>query len=193
MILTTIPIIIVVLLFAVGGAWYYFPKIWKETFRRITTGYSSDITDNLGNISIIFGTTTKISETYLGINLYYPNKIEANKSGDSCSINSVIPIYREIIKTNTPITDAINLLITGQLSDAEKKAGFSTEFPNDNFKLIGANEKGGVLSLEFTEVPGFTDEGSCRMKIITNQIIKTAEQFIGINEVRFLPKTVFQP
>jgi hypothetical protein len=50
-----------------------------------------------------------------------------------------------------------------------------------------------VLTLKFTEVPGFTDGGSARMLILSSTIEKTALQFPGVKEVVFLPETLFQP
>jgi spore germination protein GerM len=93
----------------------------------------------------------------------------------------------------TPIKDAISLLIKGELTEEERAQGFTTEFPNEDFKLLDVNLKDGVLYLEFTEVPGFTTGGSCRISLLTNQIIKTAKQFLGVNEVVLLPESIFQP
>jgi hypothetical protein len=125
------------------------------------------------------------------IQLFYYNKLEDKDI--ECGIKYVLPIEREIDLTQTPLQDAINLLIKGEITQEEKEKGFITEFPNEDFKLISANLKEGVLYLEFTEVPGFTSGGSCRVSILANQIIKTAKQFLGVNEVILLPESIFQP
>jgi len=111
----------------------------------------------------------------------------------ACGPDAILPVMREIEATQTPIQDTINLLIKGELTEEERALGFTTEFPNPDFKLLGANLKDGVLYLEFTEVPGFTTGGSCRISLLTNQIIKTAKQFPGVNEVVLLPESLFQP
>lgn len=111
----------------------------------------------------------------------------------ACGPDAILPVMREIEATQTPIQDTINLLIKGELTEEERALGFTTEFLNPDFKLLGANLKDGVLYLEFTEVPGFTTGGSCRISLLTNQIIKTAKQFPGVNEVVLLPESLFQP
>lgn len=113
--------------------------------------------------------------------------------GVACSRDAVLPVDRQITFTNTPIQDAIRELIKGEITAAETAQGFKSEFPEEGFELIGANLKNGVLTLEFTEVPGFTTGGSCRVTILANQIIKTAQQFPEVKEVRFKPESLFQP
>lgn len=125
------------------------------------------------------------------VQLYYYNQLEDKEI--SCGIDYVLPVKREINLSQTPIQDTINLLIKGEITEQEKEEGFTTEFPNENFELIGANLENGILSLEFTEVPGFTMGGSCRVSILANQIIKTAKQFSGVNDVILLPDSIFQP
>ncbi|MDD3170611.1 MAG: GerMN domain-containing protein [Candidatus Pacebacteria bacterium] len=118
---------------------------------------------------------------------------QSEDEGLACGPDAVLPVGRKIETTLTPIKDTINLLIKGELTEEEKIQGFTTEFPNPDFKLLDVNLKDGVLYLEFTEVPGFTTGGSCRISLLTNQIIKTAKQFPGVNEVILLPESIFQP
>lgn len=125
------------------------------------------------------------------VQLYYYNQLEDKDI--ECGNKYVLPVEREIDLSKTPIQDTINLLIKGEITEQEKEAGFTTEFPNENFELLSANLKDGTLYLEFTEVPGFTSGGSCRVSILSNQIIKTAKQFSGVNEVVLLPESIFQP
>jgi hypothetical protein len=130
------------------------------------------------------------------IELFYYNQIQDEGLGggeQTCNPDAILPVEREVEVTGTPIQDAINLLMQGLLTAKEKSDGFTTEFPNKNFKLLGANLADGILTLEFTEVPGFTSGGSCRVGLLANQIIKTAKQFEGVREVRFKPEELFQP
>lgn len=127
----------------------------------------------------------------LSIKLFYYNPQFDQTEG--CDTNAVLPVQRQIPISQTPIQDAIKLLIQGQLQESEQQAGFTTEFPNPNFELVGADLKDGLLTLEFTEVPGFTSGGSCRIRLITDQITKTALQFPNVREVKFLPEEIFQP
>jgi hypothetical protein len=124
------------------------------------------------------------------VSLYYPN----SKSGkDVCSADSVMPITVTLPKTQSPLVDSINLLLTRSLTSAEKDQGFASEFPNRDFHLLKASVVNGVATLEFTEVPGFTSGGSCRVGILAAQIEKTAKQFPTVKSVVFKPATLFQP
>lgn len=132
------------------------------------------------------------------VSLYYYNEtrdkeLAQNGEGVACSREAVLPVSREILHTNTPIQDTINELIKGEITSSETAQGFKTEFPHSDFRLLGANLKDGLLILEFTEVPGFTGGGSCRVTILANQIIKTAQQFPEVSEVVLKPESLFQP
>lgn len=124
------------------------------------------------------------------IQLYYYNSNYDPKF--DCLISAVVPVEREIPKTESSIQDAINLLIKGEITAEEKLAGFMSEFPYSNFKLLDTNLENGVLTLSFTEIPGFTTGGSCRIGILSAQIIKTAEQFNEVEKVIFSPVELFQ-
>ncbi len=139
-------------------------------------------------LPIKFSETSKDTTT---IKLYYQNTKTTN--ADACSANSVTSVNRTVLKTATPIQDAIKLLIAGNITATEKAQGFTTQFPNQDFRLLGATVKNGTLTLEFTEVPSFTTGGACKMTILSEQIIKTAQQFPGINTVVFKPADLFQP
>lgn len=125
------------------------------------------------------------------IKLYYYNKNHDPKF--DCLPEAVLPVEREIPKTDTLIQDTINLLIKGEITEQEKSAGFSSEFPNPEFKLLGVALEDKVLTLNFTEAPSFTTGGACRTGLLAAQIIKTAEQFEGVEKVEFGSNELFQP
>jgi spore germination protein GerM len=131
----------------------------------------------------------------LKVQLYYYNRTkDTDATGNlRCSPDAVLPVEREIPRTRTPIADTIRLLIAGRLTDAERAAGFSTEFPHPQFTLLRANLKDGVLTLTFPEIPSFTMGGAARVTLLAAQIEKTARQFPGVEEVRFDPESLFQP
>jgi EmrB/QacA subfamily drug resistance transporter len=127
--------------------------------------------------------------------LYYYNEEEDKElSGGEigCSPEAVLPVSRTIESDNA-IEDTIKLLISGDLTEEEKQEGFSTEFPHQGFSLVSSNLADGILTLTFTEVPGFTTGGSCRVSILSTEIIKTAEQFPQVDEVILQPDFLFQP
>ncbi len=130
------------------------------------------------------------------IKLYYFNQIEDQKLDIAQQINtkSILPIDRTISETPSLIQDTINLLLKWELTDDEIKNWFMTEFPNKYFRLIDLNlDKKWNLTLEFSEVPWFTDWWSARMLILSNSIIKTASQFAEVKNINIIPETLFQP
>jgi hypothetical protein len=129
------------------------------------------------------------------IKLYYYNEKEDKKINPhiSCSEEFILPVERKVFLSKTPIKDTINLLLKGFISENEKQLGFSSEFPLEGFELIGANFKNGTLILEFSDPSNKTSGGSCRVNLLRQQIEKTVEQFEGVEEVKFLPETLFQP
>jgi len=115
---------------------------------------------------------------------------------NACSRNGLVAVEREIPVTQTPIQDAINLLLKGKenLIQKEKEQGITTEYPLDGFYLSGANFKeDGTLILEFNDSLNKTSGGACRAGILWFQIEATAKQFEGVKKVEFLPEELFQP
>jgi len=134
-------------------------------------------------------------EVVKSVQLYYYNQKIDQEMFDyiSCGSEAILPVEREIALTQTPIQDTINLLLEGNITSQEKTAGFTPMFPLEGVKLIGANLKDGTLTLEFDDPMNLTGGGSCRVGIMWNQIRKTAQQFSGVENVRFLPEELFQP
>jgi spore germination protein GerM len=129
------------------------------------------------------------------INLFYYNQTKDKEINSNilCSSDAVLPVAREIPFTNTPVQDAINLLLKGELSYEEKFVGFKTEFPLKEFSLKGVRSENENLFLRFEDALGVSGGGSCRTMLLWNQISKTALQFPEIKSVSFEPETLFQP
>jgi len=127
------------------------------------------------------------------VKLYYYNRIKDKEIADyiPCSSDAVLAVGREIPVTNTPIQDTMKLLFTGIVSDDEKLKGF--EPTSNRFSLVGANLKDGVLKLELSVLPGKSLGGSCLVNLIHKEIIKTASQFSGVNQVIVEPEWILQP
>ncbi len=129
------------------------------------------------------------------VKLYYYN-INNDKDTNGnviCSNKGLVAVNRQIPVTNTPIQDTIRLLIKGELTASERSQGLSTEFPLPGFTLKSASLANGVLTLEFNDPQNKTTGGSCRVKVLQSQIEATAKQFPGVNTVRIIPQTLFQP
>ena len=129
------------------------------------------------------------------VNVYFYNsETDQDSSGNVlCSKQGLVALDREIPMTLTPIQDAVNLLLLGELSEAERADNISTEFPLEGLALIGANLKDGVLTLKFEDPMNKTSGGSCRAGVLWYQIEATALQFPEVKSVRFIPEELFQP
>lgn len=129
------------------------------------------------------------------ISLYYYNpENDKDESGNiMCSPAGLVAVEREVAVTQTPIQDAVNLLIKGELTDEEIAAGITTEFPLAGLELKSANLTDGVLTLEFADPQNKTGGGSCRVGILRAQIEATAKQFDEVGDARFIPEELFQP
>jgi len=129
------------------------------------------------------------------VDLYYYNSgLDEDESGNiMCSRQGIIPVQRKVPVTQTPIQDTIKLLLKGELTNYERAQGITTEYPLEGLSLEGASLNDGVLTLQFNDPNYKTGGGSCRVGILWFQIEKTAKQFAGVQQVRFLPEELFQP
>jgi len=131
----------------------------------------------------------------INVKLYYynPNNDQDGSGNILCSSKGLIALERQIPATSTPIQDTIKLLLEGNITPQERQQGIITEFPLDGFSLKGASLNNGKLTLEFNDLNNKTIGGACRTAILWKQIEATAKQFSGVNEVHFIPETLFQP
>lgn len=136
--------------------------------------------------------TAPVDDGVLGVNLYYHNS-EMDPEFEGL----VFPVQREIEReerAEDTIRKVIEMLISGDLTEIEIEAGFSTEFPHPDFNLTDLNLANNRLILTFTEVPGFTTGGSLRTGILAGSIRQTALQFEEVSEVIIEPEgSIFQP
>lgn len=129
------------------------------------------------------------------VTLYYYNQSEdVDADGNIlCSDQGLVAVERKMPVSQTPVQDAIRLLLEGDITAQEAAAGIETEFPLAGLELIGANLEDGTLTLEFDDPQGATSGGSCRVSILRAQIEETALQFGEVDEVEILPEDIFQP
>lgn len=140
-------------------------------------------------IPIVFETKTRTVRLY-----YYNQDLDKDESGNiSCSRAGLVPLEREITWSKTPIQDTIQLLLRGELTEAEEVSGITTEYPLEGLSLKGVSLNDGVLTLEFDDPSNRTGGGSCRVGILWFQIEATAKQFPEVEQVRFMPEELFQP
>jgi hypothetical protein len=156
----------------------------------------SGLPENAKEISIPVNlSATKAPVQFRAVTLYYYNSnLDKDDTGNIlCSKNGLVAVDRQIPITNTPIQDTINLLISGNITAAEKAQGITTEYPLQGLKLMAASLNGSVLTLTFNDPNNKTGGGACRAGILWFQIEATAKQFIGVSSVKFMPEELFQP
>jgi hypothetical protein len=129
------------------------------------------------------------------VKLYYydPNKDKDASGNILASRKGLVAVDRQIPISNTPIQDTIRLLLQGDLSEAERAQGITTEYPLPGVELKSASLNGTILTLEFADPQNKTGGGSARVGVLWFQIEATAKQFPGVLEVKFKPEELFQP
>lgn len=133
------------------------------------------------------------------VELFYYNRdkdelISENVPSCDPKYDPFVSVSREIPLTTTPIKDTLELLLKGELTTAEKAAGFETEFPLDGFSVKSVVLKDGVLTVEFNDQFSKSNGGSCRTFNLQMQIEKTLKQFSEVTEIKYVPEYgYFQP
>lgn len=155
----------------------------------------SGLAENDDSISIPVQFASVVEQKKTKIKLYYYNsELDKDTEGNvQCSRLGLTPVEREVAISQTPIQDAIRLLLGGEIEPAERARGISTEYPLAGFRLVGASLVDGVLTLTFDDPKSVSSGGSCRAGILWFQIEATAKQFSSVKEVRFMPEDIFQP
>ncbi len=134
-----------------------------------------------------------IKERIVKLYYYNPTKDKDETGNILCSRQGLEAVERSIPITQTPIQDAIKLLLKGGLTQEEGAQGITTEYPLSGLELTGASLNNGDLKLSFNDPGNQTGGGSCRVGILWFQIEATAKQFAEVKTVHFLPEELFQP
>lgn len=93
-------------------------------------------------------------------------------------------VTREMKKSDSPLVDSINAIITGPNAEEEKK-GYFTAIPYGT-KLIGASVKNGTATLNFSGDFEFNGYGVQGLQTQIQQIVYTATAFPTVERVQFL-------
>lgn len=125
---------------------------------------------------------------------YYNQAKDTDATGNVlCSRDGLVPVMRPITGI-TPIETTLRLLLEGSLTDTERAAGISTEYPLPGVAISSvALGTDGTLRIALNDPQNKLTGGSCRTAILANQIVATAEQFAEVSRVEFVPDDVFQP
>jgi len=122
---------------------------------------------------------------------YNPNLDKDARGNILCSEKGLVALSR--LMPGATVEMVVNALLEGRLSDEQRAAGLTTEFPLEGFSLSGSRLENNVLTLTFNDPLNKTSGGACRVGILWAQIEKTAKEFTGASEVRFEPEELFQP
>ena len=102
---------------------------------------------------------------------YYNPQRDLDQSGNiQCSSAGLVSVPRTVTSTKDIIADTIRLLLQGQLTQAERASGTTTEFPLSGVTLDKAELADGILGLTFSDPLNRTGGGSCRVGILWAQI-----------------------
>lgn len=94
-------------------------------------------------------------------------------------------VVRTMKKSESPLMDAINALISGPSAEEEKKSGCMT-MVSKNTRLIGASVKSGVATLNFSEELEYNQYGTQGLRDQLIQIVFTATAFPTVESVQIL-------
>lgn len=125
---------------------------------------------------------------------YYDPERDTDATGNIlCSSDGLVPVTRTI-QSVTPVEDTLRLLLRGELTDAERAAGVTTEYPLPGVAVSSvALAEDGTLRIAFRDPERKLVGGACRTGILAAQVRETALQFPEVSSVVFLPEDVFQP
>lgn len=128
---------------------------------------------------------------------FYDPSLDQDASGNiQCSEAGLVPVQRKLpisLAGDALIEETIRLLISGELTAAERSQGITTEFPLEGLGLTSATLRDGELSLSFEDPNFATSGGACRASVLRAQVEATARQFLDVVQVQFIPEELFQP
>lgn len=137
-------------------------------------------------------TTTTAQRT---VKLYYYNSSrDQDEQGNiQCSRQGLVAVERKIPISQSPIKDTLELFLSSPITEADKAAGLTSEFPLAGLSLESLLLKDGVLTIRLSDPNNKTGGGSCRVAILWAQLQATALQFPEVKSVKFEPVELFQP
>jgi spore germination protein GerM len=160
----------------------------SEVVSAVTDGVFDEITGEM-----LDGEEGEESDAETVTLYFYKVEEDTDEEGNIlCSSDAVLPVER-VIEDYT-LEKHFEALLAGPNS-TEEADGFSSEFPLEGLTLeaVEGPDSEGVLTLTLEDPEGATVGGSCRVGILSAQIIKTAETIDGVESVQILPEDLFQP
>lgn len=109
-----------------------------------------------------------------------------------CSRKGLVQVYRDLPLGHT-LYDRVLLTLEGKLTDSERATGITTEFPLEGVELTDAYVQNGTAKIAIADAMAKTAGGACRSAVLWYQIEATALGFPGVQQVEYIPETLFQP
>lgn len=202
-ILAAVAVIILTALVIGGGVFF----ITSKTYKQDKEALEENIEKLKRKVNIVEENLQEISQKNqekiqqqtppepqnVTVKLFYYN-IEKDRELNpalTCKTDAVLPLERILPLKPSIVQDTLELLFRGELTEQEKRGGFSSHFPASDFNLKAASLNNGTLTLEFDDSKNFVSGGACKAGVIKTQIEKTVRQFEPIKEVKFLPENLF--
>lgn len=124
---------------------------------------------------------------------YYNAEQDKDEQGQLlCSQEGLVPVSREVA-ADASTQNILEQFLRGELSDEERAAGVTTEFPLERLTLDTVQQQDNTLILTFSDPLNKTSGGSCRASILWAQIEATTKVIKNVEQVQFLPEELFQP
>ncbi len=125
---------------------------------------------------------------------YYNSSRDQDEQGNiQCSHQGLVAVERKIPISKSPIKDTLELFLSSPLTEADREAGLTSEFPLAGVSLIDLALRDGDLIVKLTDPNNKTSGGSCRVSILRQQLEAVVRQFPEVKTVDFQPAELFQP
>lgn len=124
---------------------------------------------------------------------YYMADNDTDGDGNSlCSRNGLIAVKRTL-PVGSRVEDTLNLLLSGALSEDERREDITTEFPLSGLSVERVLHEEGKVIITLDDTNNKTRGGACRTALLWYQIEATMLQFDDVVDVEFRPNDLFQP
>lgn len=125
---------------------------------------------------------------------FYDEKRDRDSSGAlSCSKAGLVPVSRAVASTSAIVSDTLELLLSGNISNKEREAGLSTGFPLSGVTLQQVAVENATATIAIRDPEHKTSGGACRASLLRLQVEETVRQFSSIKNVVITPEDAFQP
>jgi hypothetical protein len=137
--------------------------------------------------------TSAIQKKEMDIKLFYFNQEQDSylPADQQSNIASIMPVRRSIL-TNDPYTDAVQLLLQGDVTMEEKAQGFVTIFPRSDLTVASVAVTNGVATVTLNAGAAFSFASTVEANIVKETIRRTLAQFPEVQSVTVQPEILFQ-